>query len=178
MTCPLLNCLVNVVISEFRLSRAAFVAGAHHQLSRSTIYDYLPDGMVSVSLADWSEFWSKMDTVSSTAMSFIRRLQSIVLLYMILILLSTTFVNNTAFWVFFVVQIAFLSLGFCYLGRAGAIDSDIQKICNEYEDQFEEQGVYIEFRRERDWTVRSCLTVGGIFRRYIYLFPIQESSEH
>jgi hypothetical protein len=53
------------------------------------------------------------------------------------------------------VQIAFLSLGFCYLGRFQATDSDILNICDEYADQFEEQGVYIEFRMERDWTDRS-----------------------
>jgi hypothetical protein len=139
-------------------------------------YDYLPDGIVAVSLADWSEFWSKMDILSSTAMSSFRRLHLIVWLYMLLAL-STTFVNDIVALVFHIVRIALLLLGFYCSSRARAIDSDIQNVCNEYADQFEEQGVYMEFRREHDWTDRSCLTVGGIFRRYIYLFPIQRSSQ-
>jgi hypothetical protein len=142
-------------------------------------YDYLPDGMVSVSLADWSEFWSKMDMVSSTAMSSIFRLQLIVWFYVIW-LFSMTFVNNEneiIFSVFLIVMFPLLWILYRYSGRVQAIDSDIQNVCNEYADQFEEQGVYMEFRREHNWTALSYLTVGGILRRFIYLFPIQPSSE-
>jgi hypothetical protein len=138
-------------------------------------YDYLPDGMVSLSLADWSEFWSKMDIVCSTAVSSIRRFQLSVWLYIILIF-GMTFGNaNTVSWVCLIVGIPVLSLQCHYLGRIQAIDSDIQNACNEYADKFEQQGVYLEFRREHDWTTRSCLSIGGTMRRYIYLFPVQQS---
>jgi hypothetical protein len=135
-------------------------------------YDYLPDVMVSLSLADWSEFWSKMDIVSSTAVSSIRGFQLIVWLFLIWMfgmLLASE--NDTVFLVGLIVGIPVLSLHIYYLGRIRAIDSDIQNVCNEYADQFAQQGVYLEFRREHDWTARSCLTRGGTMCRYIYLFP-------
>jgi hypothetical protein len=138
-------------------------------------YDYLPSEMVSVSLADWSEFWAKVDAVSSTAVSSIRRHNLIMFMYGIGTL--STFYNaenDIAFLVcFLIVMIPLLLFWIHYINRCRSIDSDLENVCKEYADTFEQQGVYMEFRKELawTWTVRSYW-LGGDISRYIYLFPI------
>jgi hypothetical protein len=139
-------------------------------------YDYLPNEMVSVSLADWSEFWGKVDAASSTAVSSTRRHNLFLFMYSIAIF-TMVLGNDTVFWVLTIIIIPLLSCWNYYMQRVNSTDSDIESVCNEYNDKFQQQGVYMEFRKELDWTFTSywCI-ISGTLKHYIYLFPIVHSN--
>lgn len=134
-------------------------------------YDYMPYEMVPVSLADWSEFWAKMDAVSSAAVSSTRRHYLIMFLYTTGMLNIGFLKSITAFVCFYCFVIIPLLLCWIYnIKRCRSIDSELERVCNEYADKFEQHGVYMEFRKEIAWT----RTIGGFEHRYIYLFPIMQ----
>jgi hypothetical protein len=142
-------------------------------------YDYLPSGIESVSLADWSQFWAIMDSMSSAAVSLKRTAYWIAIpAYVALfIMISNIGGNATVDFVSCLVMIGcVVGLALCkclYLLKV----LDIENVCNNYAlrfaSRFARQGVHMEFRMEQVETVIPyCGGISGAVGYYIYLFPI------
>jgi hypothetical protein len=80
---------------------------------------------------------------------------------------NISFFLKTALVCFSIFMILLLLCWIYYIKRCRSIDSELERVYNEYADKFEQHGVYMEFRKEIDWT----RTIGGC---YIYLFPIMQ----
>jgi len=134
-------------------------------------YDYVPNGMESISVSDWADFWSKVDAASQECVSAQRRLNAIILLDLILIYVPLLFPENSIIvWVAFGFMWPIVFYGFYCLGRVTSFDSTLDSIITQYTDRFKQQSVHVEYRKEKG-PFENCR---GKVRRFIYMFRLLE----
>jgi hypothetical protein len=134
--------------------------------------DYLPSGMESLYLDEWTAFWSKLDTLNHLYISCARKVtvtmfSLLVVLFGHLLLVLSSYDDS---WLQlandFIFLVAFIS-AWCLLSHLDGMITERNALVNEYRDKFAEQGVYMEYRIH--------VNRHGLASRYIshhlYLFP-------
>lgn len=139
-------------------------------------YDYVPDGMASIPLTVWSEFWRDVDHVASKYVSHRRRLFGIITLYFIVPATEHLW-NGTVYMAISLMLLSLLLYGFYCLSVTASIDEEIERVCSGYTQKFHEHGVYLEYRKEHVRTWQRYMSSGTV-GRFICMYqeaPLQSA---
>jgi len=136
-------------------------------------YDYLPEGFLAnaaeISLQDWQEFWSGIDSVVAKTVWVTRGLMLSLAVYFVWSVfiqqsLITDDENLTVYWIGFAVVMSFLVLGFVCLYTLRSMDEEFVAWTEKLRNKL---GFHVEYRKE------SIHSFWGGTRRLIYIFPNQ-----
>jgi hypothetical protein len=138
-------------------------------------YDYLPSGMEKLSLDEWREFLSKMDTISNAYISCMHTQH--VAIQVVIGLLMFQVVSIVFEWgVVMIVALVLSFISLIFLGssinRLKTLVSDRNSCVEEYTGKFARQGVFLEYRKHGKFN----WLVGRHMCHYVYLFPPTETA--
>jgi len=126
-------------------------------------YDYVPDGLASIPLTVWSEFWCDLDHIASKYVSHRRRFVGIITFYCIVTTTEPLW-NATVYMVILLPLLPLLLYGFYCLSVMVSIDVELERVCSDCTHKFHEHGVYLEYRKENVRTWQRYMSTGTVGR--------------